>query len=261
VNVAASVAGVNGIDPADEDDVTFEVQVYNAGDHPIVLSAATIAEQGFLPRHGPIIAAETPVPAHRWGQLWASTGRPACDVSFAVRHTLHVTARTVDGRTRVVAIPLADPAAVLGSTRGSYCSEPPDSEQLEGDLGQPLSFDVSQGRPVLRATLHIEEVFIEEVFIGQVPVVGGGHNRVFELRAPGKLPVTAAVGSPRTDRVPVELTVRRCVRITALTEDDLQIPIELYRLRQTVRQKIRAVAFSPPPAVVYLVELVHRTCD
>src|SRR5262245_34136754 len=120
VSLAGVLVGVGGADPTDEYHVRFRLQLYNAGNELVDVTAAAIVGSGYLAPHDDAISKVVAEPG-QWTALVAIAGSPDCDTrAVALRAleeaSLRVSARTVNGRERHVDVSLADPYDLLTST-------------------------------------------------------------------------------------------------------------------------------------------------
>lgn len=109
-----------GTAPTDDDDMRFHLQIYNSGQEPVEISAATVQGRGFQSPHDDSTGRVITTP-HRWAMLDAVAGQPDCNAALRPP-ALYLNARTADGRERRVEVALTDPTGLLATTRDDQCS-------------------------------------------------------------------------------------------------------------------------------------------
>jgi hypothetical protein len=249
VQLAAVLVATAGIDPTDDDDVRFHLQIYNSGPEPVEVSAATVQGRGFQSPHDDTTGRVIAKP-YRWAMLDGVAGRPDCNAALQPP-ALHLTARTVDGRARPVEVALTDPTGLLATTRDEQCSTlvNPQEAPINAWIGPPLARTTRAGKPVLNATLHVDPVGGRRIRITSV-----GHSELLEVALRGN---AATVTSDGSTLVPIEVSVRRCLPPEVIDDPDFKLPLHLsYRAEPAT-----AWIWPQTAAIVQIVELVHRSCE
>ncbi len=248
VRLAAVLVTAAGIDPTDDDDLRFHLQIYNSGPEPVEVSAATVQGRGFRSPHDATTGRVITKP-YRWAMLDGLAGQPDCNAVLQPP-ALHLTARTVDERERRVEVALTDPTGLLATTRDEQCSTlvNPQEAPINAWIGPPFARTTRAGKPVLNAALHVDPVGGR-----RIRIISAGHSELLEVALRG----VATISSDASTLVPIEVSVRRCLSPEVIDDPDFKLPLHLsYR-----GEPATAWVWPQTAAIVQIVELVHRSCD